>query len=150
MKNKQPARTYGSSGGSYGSSRPYRAPVPRQKVIVKRYYYNGRPSYFWYDRGHYYDPWSYSSTWWLLHWAELEAQRDIINDARYAAMRAQVEAMRAQGVVPDAGYSENVAPVPITEPIRPYRSHSFLFYLMWVVILLILAGLITAFFNRRD
>lgn len=148
-RQQQSADTYGSSG-FYGSSKPYRAPTPRQQVIVKKYYYGGQSHYYWYNHGHYYDPWSYSPTWWLLHWVVLEQQRELVNDMRFANMRAQVEAMRAQGVVPDAGYTENVAPVPITEPVRPISTHGFLFYLMWVTILLILAGIVTAFFTRRN
>lgn len=137
--------TSGSYGGkTYYNAKPYKAPRPRQTVVVKKYYYNGRPSYMWYDRGHYYDPFSFSATWWLLHWAELEHQRELMQDARYAAMRAQVEALRTQGVVPDAGYTENIAPMPITEPVRPYRTHSFLYYLLWTLGVVVVLGVIVA------
>ena len=146
-QNKPPAASSKYTGGSYGGKtyynpKPYKAPRPSRPVIVKKYYYNGRPSYLYPYGGHYYDPYSFSATWWLLHWAELEQQRELMQDARYAAMRAQVEALRAQGVVPDAGYTENVAPVPMTAPITPYRTHGFLYYLFWTLGVLLVLGVI--------
>jgi hypothetical protein len=111
---------------------------PRQKVIIKKYYYNGRPTYMWYDRGRYYDPFSYSSTWWLLHWAELQHQQDLMNDARYVAMKAQVEALQAQGVQPNPNYTESVPSLPTDTPITPVRG--FFFYFLWMMVILICAA----------
>jgi hypothetical protein len=116
----------------------YKTPQPRQRVIVKKYYYGGQPRYMWYDRGRYYDPYSFSATWWLLHWAELEQQREIMNDIRFASMRAQVEAMRARGVVPDASYTENVAPLSDDVHIHPVRGIPFYFTCGLIVMIAII------------
>lgn len=110
----------------------------RKKVIVKKYYYHGRPSYLYYNHGRYYDPWGYSPTWWLLHWAELEQQREILNDVRYISMKAQVDALRAQGVVPDPSYTEDIAPIP-DSAVRPIATYGVLFYIITLIMIVVIA-----------
>lgn len=146
-QNKQRVQTQSKTGTSATTAkRKTQTSKSQKKVVVKKYYYNGKPTYLYYNQDHYYDPWSFSPTWWLLHWAELEQQRAIINDARYLAMKSQVEALRVQGVVPDPSHVENVAPIPDSS-IKSAPRHGMFFYIVLLVVICCLIVFLIEIYN---
>ena len=145
---------YGTSSRSYGST----PQTSSKTIIVKKYYSGGsyRPSYYY--GGHYYDPWSFSATYWLLHMAEWEAMRQhgLANDAKYAQMQAQINQLKAQNYQPPANYQENLPspidnqiqqePVQTPIPVHLVSHHGFLYYFgvlivsvgfIWIMVIII-------------